>query len=327
MSDHNPPPPRRPTPYPPDHWSNSDTFMINEYKIKHCPISTMPHDFAACPYTHVGDVYRRDHRYYNHEYCRANVVQNGKCHRGDQCQNAHGFYEYNYHPSRYRTMPCIHFGTNDCSVSGCPFYHFGYQQRPVTQNYDDDPTEREGPPLPPPRPDGNNPILPPLVYQSIHQQIPSFHHVMPPSQSSLPPPRNNIFRPCSCRGGNMFRPYSSPGVTIIRPSTGVNIFMPSSSPGVNIYNPRSSTRPNACRLCSATSFRPSSSTGATIFRGSSSTSAASFRPNSATSDATYRPPSATADASFRPVSATSFRPSSSTTAISRDPVPRPPEGQ
>ncbi|GAA0162112.1 hypothetical protein LIER_18279 [Lithospermum erythrorhizon] len=100
--------------------------MMNVYKIKRCP-NEEPHDLARCLYTHIGDIYRRDHSLYYPEYCTSKLNHNSVCIMGDRCRFAHGPYEYFYHPGRYRTEYC-NFGV-DCNTIGCPFVHNSSQFR------------------------------------------------------------------------------------------------------------------------------------------------------------------------------------------------------
>ncbi|XP_015582391.1 zinc finger CCCH domain-containing protein 54 isoform X2 [Ricinus communis] len=105
----------------------SDEFRMYAYKIRRCT-RTRSHDWTECPYAHRGEkATRRDPRkvYYAAIACPA--FRNGKCHRGDTCEFAHGVFEYWLHPARYRTRACN--AGRFCQRKVCFFAHTPDQLR------------------------------------------------------------------------------------------------------------------------------------------------------------------------------------------------------
>ena len=89
-----------------EHFPDEDFFRMYEFKVKRCPC-TRPHDWTVCPFTHPGErARRRDPRVFNYSGTPCPDFKRDACKRGDACEFAHGVFETNLHPSRYRTSMC-----------------------------------------------------------------------------------------------------------------------------------------------------------------------------------------------------------------------------
>ncbi|KAI5601130.1 hypothetical protein BDE02_01G071400 [Populus trichocarpa] len=85
---------------------STDEFRMYAYKIKKCT-RTRSHDWTECPYAHRGEkATRRDPREVPYTAIACPEFRNGHCLKGDECEFAHGVFEYWLHPSRYRTRAC-----------------------------------------------------------------------------------------------------------------------------------------------------------------------------------------------------------------------------
>ncbi|KDP22472.1 hypothetical protein JCGZ_26303 [Jatropha curcas] len=118
----------------PPHYDNihdaiygSDEFRMYAYKIKRCT-RTRSHDWTECPYAHRGEkATRRDPRKVPYVAIACPGFRNGKCHKGDTCEYAHGVFEYWLHPARYRTRACN--AGRFCQRKVCFFAHTPEQLR------------------------------------------------------------------------------------------------------------------------------------------------------------------------------------------------------
>lgn len=106
----------------------SDEFRMYAYKIKRCP-RTRSHDWTECPYAHRGEkAERRDPRKFNYSAIPCPLFRmQGKCHKGDACEFAHGVFEYWLHPAKYRTRSCN--AGPFCQRKVCFFAHTPEQLR------------------------------------------------------------------------------------------------------------------------------------------------------------------------------------------------------
>ncbi|KAG1360776.1 zinc finger CCCH domain-containing protein 2 [Cocos nucifera] len=107
-----------------------DDFLMYVYKVKRCS-KTKSHDWTECPYAHHGEkARRRDPSKYPYSgiACRE-FRQRGECPRGQNCEYAHGVFEFWLHPTRYRTRACE--AGNACTRRVCFFAHTPAQLRPV----------------------------------------------------------------------------------------------------------------------------------------------------------------------------------------------------
>ncbi|KAM7272236.1 hypothetical protein ACFE04_026899 [Oxalis oulophora] len=85
----------------------SNDFRMYTFKIKKCS-RTKPHDWTACPFAHPAEkAQRRDPRKFRYAGIACPAHRAGTCQRGENCQFAHGIFEYWLHPTRYRTRKCI----------------------------------------------------------------------------------------------------------------------------------------------------------------------------------------------------------------------------
>ncbi|XVE56446.1 hypothetical protein DITRI_Ditri04bG0010000 [Diplodiscus trichospermus] len=99
----------------------SDEFRMYAYKIKRCSRSRS-HDWTDCPYAHRGEkAQRRDPRKVPYLAIACPAFRNGRCHKGDACEFAHGVFEYWLHPARYRTRACN--AGRFCQRKVCFFAH------------------------------------------------------------------------------------------------------------------------------------------------------------------------------------------------------------
>ncbi|KAK8657879.1 hypothetical protein V6N13_036098 [Hibiscus sabdariffa] len=105
----------------------SDEFRMYGYKIKRCP-RMYSHDWMNCPYTHHGErAERRDPRKYPYIPIICLDFRDGVCLKGDNCQLAHGVFEYWLHPAKYRTRVCTE--GRFCTRKVCFFAHSPDQLR------------------------------------------------------------------------------------------------------------------------------------------------------------------------------------------------------
>ncbi|KAM0934585.1 putative transcription factor C3H family [Dioscorea sansibarensis] len=107
-----------------------DEFLMYVYKVRRCS-RTRSHDWMVCPYAHKGEkAKRRDPRKFPYTglACPDFRLSN-ECPRGQNCEYAHGVFEFWLHPSRYRTRLC-EAGVL-CSRRICFFAHSEDQLRPV----------------------------------------------------------------------------------------------------------------------------------------------------------------------------------------------------
>ncbi|KAL4384660.1 hypothetical protein GQ457_15G007340 [Hibiscus cannabinus] len=105
----------------------SDEFRTYDYKTKRCP-RMYSHDWTNCPYTHHDEkAERRDP--YKHPYIPIICpdFRDGVCLKGDNCQLAHGVFEYWMHPNKYRTRVCT--DGKFCTRKVCFFAHSPDQLR------------------------------------------------------------------------------------------------------------------------------------------------------------------------------------------------------
>ncbi|XWS47713.1 hypothetical protein CRYUN_Cryun13aG0007800 [Craigia yunnanensis] len=105
----------------------SDEFRMYAYKIKRCS-RMRSHDWTDCPYAHRGEkAQRRDPRRVPYTAIACPAFRNGRCHKGDACEFAHGVFEYWLHPARYRTRACN--AGRFCQRKVCFFAHTPDQLR------------------------------------------------------------------------------------------------------------------------------------------------------------------------------------------------------
>ncbi|CAK7335880.1 unnamed protein product [Dovyalis caffra] len=106
---------------------STDEFRMYAYKIKKCN-RTRSHDWTECPYAHRGEkATRRDPRKVLYTAIACPAFRNGQCLKGDECEFAHGVFEYWLHPSRYRTRACN--AGRFCQRKVCFFAHTPEQLR------------------------------------------------------------------------------------------------------------------------------------------------------------------------------------------------------
>ena len=79
----------------------TDDFLMYTYKVRRCP-RTRAHDWTECPYAHRGEkARRRDPRKFPYQGIACPSFKNGECENGQNCEYAHGIFEFWLHPSRY----------------------------------------------------------------------------------------------------------------------------------------------------------------------------------------------------------------------------------
>ncbi|KAK8658891.1 hypothetical protein V6N13_029110 [Hibiscus sabdariffa] len=105
----------------------SDEFRMYGYKIKRCT-RMYSHDWTECPYAHRGEkAQRRDPRKYPYIAVICPAHRDGGCPKGNNCELAHGVFEYWLHPTKYRTLPCD--AGRFCARRVCFFAHSADQLR------------------------------------------------------------------------------------------------------------------------------------------------------------------------------------------------------
>ncbi|PKA60697.1 Zinc finger CCCH domain-containing protein 30 [Apostasia shenzhenica] len=107
----------------------ADEFLMYTYKVRRCQ-KAKSHDWTACPYAHHGEkARRRDPRKFPyHGIACPEFRQAGECRRGQNCEFAHGTFEFWLHPTRYRTRVCE--AGIVCPRRVCFFAHTPEQLRP-----------------------------------------------------------------------------------------------------------------------------------------------------------------------------------------------------
>ncbi|GAB2265457.1 Zinc finger CCCH domain-containing protein [Dionaea muscipula] len=109
----------------------SDEFRMYTFKIKRCGVHRS-HDWTMCPFAHKGEkARRRDPRRINYVAITCPQYRLGYCPKAEQCEFAHGVFEYWLHPARYRTRICT--GGASCCRRVCFFAHSLSQLRPETR--------------------------------------------------------------------------------------------------------------------------------------------------------------------------------------------------
>ena len=106
-------------------------FNPKTYKIYKCPLGSLCKlDKKKCLNYHGNGDKRRNPKYYKAILCpnlyeKNKRKENAKCKYGEKCNNAHNFYEYYYHPDKFRTVKCPQEKKNgDCDNRLlCPYYH------------------------------------------------------------------------------------------------------------------------------------------------------------------------------------------------------------
>ncbi|EIE18478.1 hypothetical protein COCSUDRAFT_9572, partial [Coccomyxa subellipsoidea C-169] len=92
-----------------------------------CPMKHT-HPWEECCYAHPHEnARRRDPRKYQYVAEPCPDYKRGICLLGSACPYAHGVYERNLHPSKYRTQMCTE--TGHCSRKVCFFAHETWQLR------------------------------------------------------------------------------------------------------------------------------------------------------------------------------------------------------
>ncbi|KAG0486611.1 hypothetical protein HPP92_008706 [Vanilla planifolia] len=106
-----------------------DEFLMYTYKVRRCP-KTRSHDWTYCPYAHRGEkARRRDPRKFPyHGIACPEFRHAGECRRGQNCEYAHGVFEFWLHPTRYRTRLCE--AGLMCPRRVCFFAHSPEELRP-----------------------------------------------------------------------------------------------------------------------------------------------------------------------------------------------------
>ncbi|KAK8657865.1 hypothetical protein V6N13_036084 [Hibiscus sabdariffa] len=105
----------------------SDEFRTYDYKTKRCP-RMYSHDWTNCPYTHHDEkAERRDPHKHPYIPIICPGFRDGVCLKGDNCQLAHGVFEYWMHPNKYRTRVCT--DGRFCTRKVCFFAHSPDQLR------------------------------------------------------------------------------------------------------------------------------------------------------------------------------------------------------
>ncbi|KAK9839207.1 hypothetical protein WJX81_001491 [Elliptochloris bilobata] len=108
-------------------FTHTDSFRMFSFKIQPCPIKTT-HPWEQCCYAHPHEnARRRDPRKYRYIAEPCPDYKRGICLLGNQCPYAHGVYERNLHPSKYRTHLCTE--GERCSRRVCFFAHSHQQLR------------------------------------------------------------------------------------------------------------------------------------------------------------------------------------------------------
>ena len=80
-------------------------FYLFYFKTEMCPyIFDTKRDHDDCPYAHSAEEKRRKPHLikYGHVMCK-DYSYSGHCANEDKCPLAHGYYESEYHPDKYRT--------------------------------------------------------------------------------------------------------------------------------------------------------------------------------------------------------------------------------
>ncbi|XP_074568946.1 zinc finger CCCH domain-containing protein 10-like [Curcuma longa] len=157
----------------------SDDFRMYEFKVRRCP-GRRSHDWTKCPYAHPGEkARRRDPRrfHYTGTPC-PDFRRDGDCHRGEDCEYAHGVFESWLHPSHYRTQPCK--DGSACLRRVCFFAHSQEELRIILSTsptspgkggtvtlLSESPKSTLAPPAMSPRSDGSSPPLSPMAMDEM----------------------------------------------------------------------------------------------------------------------------------------------------------------
>ncbi|KAL8439389.1 hypothetical protein Efla_001859 [Eimeria flavescens] len=116
-------------------------FFMQHFKTVWCPYGVQ-HDWYTCVYAHTYQDCRRSPQVgYGSEPCPAwnkdvhSADYGRRCPHGTLCPYSHGSKEQLYHPSYYKTMPCMDYRARDRGGVSCPrgslcaFYHEASERR------------------------------------------------------------------------------------------------------------------------------------------------------------------------------------------------------
>lgn len=98
---------------------------MERFKVVECHIKTY-HDHKQCPLYHSLKDKRRDLRKINYKPELCPFITGNTCSKGNSCNFSHNTVEQFYHPKKYKTKFCTHYGENikDCCYgSFCSFAH------------------------------------------------------------------------------------------------------------------------------------------------------------------------------------------------------------
>ena len=106
-------------------------FNPATYKMYRCPLGPICKlDVKLCLNYHSKNDKRRNPDLYEPELCpnlykNNKTIKNGKCDLGDDCNKAHNFYEYFYHPKKFRKKECPVEKKDKLCYNRliCPYYH------------------------------------------------------------------------------------------------------------------------------------------------------------------------------------------------------------
>ena len=106
-------------------------FNPATYKMYRCPLGIICKlDVKLCLNYHSKNDKRRNPDLYEPELCpnlykNNKTIKNGKCDLGDDCNKAHNFYEYFYHPKKFRKKECPVEKKDKLCYNRliCPYYH------------------------------------------------------------------------------------------------------------------------------------------------------------------------------------------------------------
>jgi hypothetical protein len=109
-----------------------EKFELETFKTIKCEIKKQ-HMYSTCMFFHDHLKYsdrRRSLKEFS--YSSESCPEYGNCKDGDCCKYCHSEVEFKYHPSRFKTKPCV-YKENCQNKEICPFFHIGSDDKMIVQ--------------------------------------------------------------------------------------------------------------------------------------------------------------------------------------------------
>lgn len=117
-------------------YQRNEEFYMYSFKTVWCPFISQ-HDKAMCVYAHNWQDFRRKPKEHDYksipcpQWKPSNFIlsySEGGCEKMTGCFKCHGWKEIEFHPSSYKTKPCVQ-GKKCGKIQDCPFFHSSKDRR------------------------------------------------------------------------------------------------------------------------------------------------------------------------------------------------------